>query len=142
MWSHSTHFSNLFDRATEKVFRKNESALTADIRTKIRMRAEGDEEPVVAEEGLVMPFMALFERMFIWEPGEYVVQLSVLTEPGLASFKRSYRFTLYESDSIDLRAHTEDYKFGGGFSYNVERHLGAFIPLSQHTANAPTSWQN
>jgi hypothetical protein len=131
-WAHGTNFLNPFDRATEKLYREGESALGADIRTKLRARPEGDEQPVVAEQELVAPFLALFERLFVWQPGEYVAELCVLAEPGSASFRRSYRFTLYESDSIELRSHTEDYKFGGGLSYNVDRHAGTFVPLSQH----------
>lgn len=131
-WAHGTNFLNLFDRATEKLYREGESALGADIRAKLKARPAGDERPVVAEPALVAPFLALFERLFVWQPGEYVAELRVLAEPGSASFSRSYRFTLYESDSTELRSHTEDYKFGGGLSYNVDRHVGAFVPLSQH----------
>lgn len=39
---------------------------------------------------------------------------------------------LYEPDSNELRSHIDDYKFGGGLSYNVDRRIGAFFPLSQH----------
>jgi hypothetical protein len=81
---------------------------------------------------LVAPFLTLFERLFIWLPGEYVAELSVIAEPGSASFSHRYRFTLYESDSNELRSHIDDYKFGGGLAYNVDRHVGAFVPLSQH----------
>ena len=131
-WAHGTNFLNLFDRATEKLYREGVSALNTDIRAKLRARPAGDEQSVVAEPALVAPFLSLFERLFVWQPGEYVAQLQVLAEPGSASFSRSYRFTLYESDYTELRSHTEDYKFGGGLSYNVDRHMGAFVPLSQH----------
>ena len=78
------------------------------------------------------PFLTLFETLFVWCPGEYVAALSVVAEPGSASFSTKYRFTLYESDSAELRSHMDDYKFGGGLSYNVDRHIGASVPLSQH----------
>lgn len=131
-WAHGTNFLNFFDRATEKLYRESESALGADIRRKIRELPEGEKRAVVADPVLVTPFLTLFERLFVWQPGEYVVELSVLAEPGSASFIRKYRFTLYESDSAELRSHTEDYRFGGGLSYNVDRHAGVFVPLSQH----------
>lgn len=131
-WAHGTNFLNLFDRATEKLYRESESALGADIRAKLRVRAKGDDREVLADPQLVAPFLALFERLFIWQPGEYLAELRVDAEPGSASFKRVYRFTLYESDSTELRSHTQDYKFGGGLSYNVDRHIGAFVPLSPH----------
>lgn len=131
-WAYGTNFLNFFDRATEKLYREAESTLGADIRRKIQARAEDDRQPVVAEPELVAPFMKLFDQLFIWQPGEYVAELIVDAEPGSASFSRKYRFTLYESDSAELRTHTDDYKFGGGVSYIVDKHAGVFVPLSQH----------
>ncbi len=131
-WAHGTNFLKFFDRTTEKQYRESESKLGADIRRKLDARAESDKNPVVAEPELVTPFLKLFDQLFIWQPGEYVAELIVEAEPGSASFSRKYRFTLYESDSADLRAHIEDYKFGGGVSYNVDKHAGVFVPLYQH----------
>jgi len=131
-WAHGTNFHNLFDRATEKLYREAEFKLGADIRRKLDAKAEDDKNAVVAEPDLVTPFMNLFDKLFIWQPGEYVAELIVEEEPGSASFSRKYRFTLYESDSSELRAHIEDYKFGGGVSYNIDKHAGVFVPLSQH----------
>lgn len=132
-WAHATTFLNFFDRTTEKIYRESESALKADIRKKLDARPKKDEQPVVAEQALVTPFLTLFDRLFVWLPGEYVAELSVLTESSTVSFSRKYRFTLYESDCAELRSHVEDYKFGGGLSYNVDRHMGVFVPLSQHS---------
>lgn len=131
-WAHGTNFLNFFDRATEKLYREAESALGVDIRKKLKSRPEHDTEMVVAEPELIAPFMKLFNDLFVWKPGEYVAELIVDAEPDSASFSRKYRFTLYESDSAELITHTDDYKFGGGVSYNIERHVGVFVPLSQH----------
>jgi len=131
-WAHATNFLKFFDRATEKLYREGESALGADIRRKLSMRAETDNKAVSAETHLIKPFLDLFEKLFVWLPGEYVIELTVTAKPGAASFSKKYRFTLYESDSADLRSHTHDYQFGGGLSYNVERHVGVFVPLADH----------
>lgn len=131
-WAHSTNFLNLFDRATEKMYREAESELKADIQNKLRARPDKDNDLVIADPKLVTPFLDLFNKLFFWKPGEYVVELSVDAEPGSASFTRKYRFTLYESDSTELEKHTADYKTGGGVAYNIERHAGLFVPLSQH----------
>jgi len=53
-------------------------------------------------------------------------------EPGSASYSKKYRFTLFESDTFELKAHKEDYQLGGGLLYNVDRHAGVFVPLSEH----------
>lgn len=131
-WAHSMSFLNLFDRANEKLYRESESKLSADIRGKLASRPGNDKQAVVADPELVAPFINLFEQLFIWKPGEYVAELVVDVEPGSATFKQSYRFTLYESDTTELRDHTQDYKFGGGLSYNVDKHIGVFVPISRH----------
>jgi hypothetical protein len=125
-------FLNFFDRLTEKQFREDLSALDSDIRRKLAERPEAYKRAVVAEAALVTPFNALFDKLFVWLPGEYVVDLRVNAEPGSASFSKMYRFTLYESDTADLRQHKDDYPLGGGLSYNVERHFGLQVPLTEH----------
>lgn len=131
-WAHGTNFLNFFDRATEKLYRETESKLRADIRDKLDARAEGNSNPVIAEPELVAPFVTLFGQLFIWQSGEYIAELIVEAEPGTALFSRKYRFTLYESDTTELQAHVDDYKLGGGVSFNVDKHVGVFVPLSQH----------
>jgi hypothetical protein len=132
-WAHSVSFLNFFDRLTEKQFRENLSALGADIRRKIEVRPpENEKQAVVAEAELVQPFNALFEKLFVWQPGEYVAELQVDAEPGSASYSKNYRFTLYESDTAELREYTEDYRIGGGLTFNMERHAGVNVPLSEH----------
>ena len=131
-WAHGTNFVQSFDRATDKLYRESESALWADVHRKIAARPKDCQEAVRAEAELVKPFLDLFDRLFVWLPGEYVIELIVDTTPGSASFGRQYRFTLYESESAELRSHTDDYVFGGGLKYNVDRHVGVLVPLSQH----------
>lgn len=131
-WAHGTSFLQSFDRATEKLYRESESALSADVRRKIATRPKDCQEAVRVEAELVKPFLNLFDRLFVWLLGEYVIELIIGTTPGSASSGRPYRFTLYESESTELRSHTDDYAFGGGLTYNVDRHVGVFVPLSQH----------
>ena len=133
-WAHATSFLKFFDRATEKLYRASESALSADIRQKLAAKAEGDDQAVKGEAAIVKVFLDLFAQLFLWSPGEYALDLTVNAEPGSASFSKKYRFTLYESDSEELRSHADDYIFGGGLTYNIPRHMGIFVPLA-HTAN-------
>ena len=131
-WAHSVAFLNFFDRLTEKQFREHVSALDTDIRSKIRARSEDDKNAVVAGRELVEPFLQMFEKLFVWLPGEYVFELKVNAEPGSASYSKKYRFTLYESDTTELREHLADYQFGGGLTYSIERHVGINVPLTEH----------
>jgi len=76
--------------------------------------------------------MRLHNEKFIWTPGEYVAELIVETEPSAATHLRRYRFTLYESDSAELARYKDDYKYGGGITYDFGRHPGLFVPLLEH----------
>jgi hypothetical protein len=131
-WSHNTGFLNFFDRATEKLYRESANHLHTDIQTKLAALPEPRKEPVKAQPDLVLPFRSIFDRLFIWEPGEYTVSLVVKAEPGSASYAKRYRFTLYESDTAELRKHVEDYQIGGGIDFNIDRHVGVFVPISEH----------
>lgn len=132
-WGHATNFYSEWDRTTEKLFRESESNLRARIKEKIEARAENDKNPVIVEDAFLEPFQSLFRSKFIWQPGEYIIELHVQTTQGAGSFKKCYRFTLFESDSKELISHTDDYKYGGGLSYNVDKHVGIFVPLTEHT---------
>lgn len=132
-WTHGVNFLNFFDRATEKLYRNQESVLAMDIRKKNQIRPENDKNAVSADPFLVKPFNDLFEKLFQWLPGEYVIELNVQTEPSSASFSRKYRFTLYESDTAELRSYIDDYQFGGGLHINLDRHMGVFVPLQQQS---------
>ena len=133
-WEHGTNFFDEFDRETDKLFRESASALRTDISAKLDARPETETVPVVGEPDLVEPFHKLFDGLFSWVPGEYVIELRVQAEPGSASFAQKYRFTLFESDTKELRSYADDFKIGGGIVFNPERHRGVFVPLQPHNS--------
>ena len=130
-WAHMTNFVKPYDRQKEKFFREIKQRLLTNIGEKLRARQEGDKAMVEADAEVVRPILDTFERDFIWEPAEYQIDLLVQTNPGAATFNRKYRFTLYESDSEQLRNLADDYKFGGGITFPAERHIGVSVPLAQ-----------
>jgi hypothetical protein len=75
----------------------------------------------------------LFNELFIWTPGEYTIELDVLTAPPLrsGSYKSKYRFTLFESDTADLRKFVNDFKYGGGISWTPNQHEPISVPISE-----------
>lgn len=131
-WTHSVNFVSLFDRQTEKMVRERASTLQSDIQGKLEIRSETDKRLVIAEQKNVAPFLELFKAFFVWYPGEYVADLAVVAEPGSSSYSRKYRFTLYESDTAELKRHIEDYKYGAGINYAWERHAGIQVPINEH----------
>ncbi|WP_147461783.1 hypothetical protein [Pseudomonas coronafaciens] len=101
-WAHGVALFQVFDRQTGKSFREYLSLLKADIRHKIDGRPPRSNDLVETAPELVAHFTAMFDRLFIWQTGEYIASLSVTAEPGSASYSKKYRFTVYEADTADL----------------------------------------
>ena len=80
------------------------------------------------------PFFEFFDAKFNWHPGEYVMQVWVDTEPKEASVRKSYRFTLFESDSEDLVEYKDHYKYGDGIYYMLPDHIGVPVPITEDKA--------
>jgi hypothetical protein len=132
-WAHIATFLNYFDRQTEREFRANSQAMRVSIETKLNARAPEDKNPVSVEPTMVAPFLAMFDRLFVWSPGEYMAELSVSTPKKAVAFKKDYRFTLFESDTAEMKRHRDGYMFGAGvyFDSNVEP---VTVALFEHTA--------
>jgi hypothetical protein len=134
-WSHHIHFFERFDNDTDKLYRESKSALSSDIDQKAQAKVVDDILPVEADSTLVTPFMNLFDQLFVWEPGEYLVEMIVEGQPGPASYKKKYRFTLQESDTAELKEQVENYSSGAGISHPVDGHFDLSVPLSSVTGS-------
>lgn len=126
-WTHNVSFFNEFDRQTEKQFRDSTYAVNANISEKVAAQQTFGPNKIGADPELVQPLTQLFNKLFIWQPGEYILNLEVDAEPGSASYSKQYRFTLYESDTKELVEHTQDYMYG----QNIIR-PSLWVPLSEH----------
>jgi hypothetical protein len=131
-WAHTINFLRIFDRTTEKWYRQSESKLRADIQEKIAARDESQPKiDIEAEPELVRPFLTYFDKNFAWLPGEYFVNLTIATDYSSTAVTKKFRFTLYESDSDDLRGLAEDYKYGAGINWERKgKATVSFIPIA------------
>jgi hypothetical protein len=135
-WSHMTEFYKPFDRASEKWYREAESKLGTDINLKRTARPQNQNSmPAEAEPQFVAPFVSFFEKMFVWNPGEYVISLRVTTRHKVTDFVAQYRFTLFESDTALLRSVVDEYKYGNGIYWTADRHSGVGVPITPHDAD-------
>ena len=129
-WAHGVTFLNYFSRTNEKKYRDAESTLKADIFKK-RKTLENKEDNAEAEKEYITPFLEMFKENFLWNPGEYQIQVSVLAVPEKAGIEKNYHFTLFESDSEELSKFQDDYKYGDGIYFNSGNHLGIFVQISE-----------
>ena len=95
-----------------------------------KRKLPGNKDQLVeADQKSVQPFTAMFERMFIWQPGEYELSVSVNSNPEAATPPRSYRFTLFESDSAELAGVKDSFRTGDGIYWDSGNYSGVGIQL-------------
>lgn len=129
-WAHLVNFLNYFSRSDEKKYRDGESKLKADIFEK-RNDPQNKDKVVEADAQYAAVFRAMFDEKFMWYPGEYEIQVDVDTEPKRAKVVKSYRFTLFESDSEELSKFKDDYKHGDGIYWWSDKHPGVIMQLRE-----------
>ena len=129
-WAHVINYFNLFSRDDEKEFRRIESAMRTDILSKREALVDKSKD-VTTDPRILDQTMAFFNRHFTWEHGEYEVTLKVVTDHQVADIMKSFRFTLFESESNELRSYTEAYQFGAGVFFNTPTHTGILVLTSE-----------
>jgi len=127
-WAYLVNFLNYFSRENEKNYRAAESALKERI-VQIRNLPEHREEVAEAEDDYVRPFSEIFNELFVWQAGEYEMQIRVYTDPSKAAIQKTYRFTLFESDSNSLKKHKDFYKTGEGIYWGSDHVTGIVVQI-------------
>lgn len=127
-WAHIVNFFNIFSRSDEKRYKSAQALLKSDIIEK-RKLPENKDIVVEADGAHVSPFLEMFGEKFVWLPGEYEFQVSVDASDEKAGISRTYRFTLFESDSAELSGAKDDYKLGDGIYWDSGNHLGVTVQI-------------
>jgi hypothetical protein len=127
-WAHTINFLNYFSRTDEKKYRTAESKLKQDIAEKQKL-PENKGRFVEAEHNLISPFLDMFNEMFVWNPGEYELGISVTSSRKSANIEKSYRFTMFESDSGELLKVKDDYRLGDGIFWDSGNHPGVIVQI-------------
>jgi len=130
-WAHIVNFFSIFSREEDKAYRQLESAIRSDILAQ-RENPVNRDKLCEADPLLVRNLMAFFERHFQWEPGEYHVELRIVTDLTDANISQRYRFSLFESESKELRDYSEKYRFGAGVYYMSPEQPGIIVPVHEN----------
>ncbi len=113
-WAHILNMLNYFNRDDENQYRALEARMLVDFREKKAALAEEPKTPIEIDEALVQPFYDFFNRHFIWNAGEFQIKVSVTTDQEKVNISKTYRFTVFESHTDQLKAITEQFKYGAG----------------------------
>lgn len=119
-----------FSREEEKQYRQLESAIRSDILAQ-KVTLANKDKLCEANPQSVMPLMDFFKRQFRWEPGEYDVELRVMTDLHEANISQRYRFSLFESESKELRDYADIYRYGAGVYYVSPSQPGIIVPVHE-----------
>ena len=130
-WAHIVNFFALFSRDDNKLYRQLESAIRSDILGQREDPANKDKF-LVADPKSVQPLMAFFARQFKWEPAEYQVELRILTDLPKANVSQRYRFSLFESESNELRNYSDGYRYGAGVYWVSPAQPGIVVPVHEN----------
>lgn len=125
-WAHIITFFDLFNRDDEKEYRRLES----DIRSEILSQKECPENKdklCEANSTTVEKLITFFRRHFKWTPGEYDFELRVITDRQGANISRHFRFSLFESESIELEDYSKMYRFGAGVYWVSPAQAGLIV---------------
>lgn len=129
-WAHIVNLLNYFSRSDEKKYRDGEMRLKADIFEK-RSALQNKDTLVEADAQYVAVFLSMFDEKFMWYPGDYEIRIAVDAEPKRANVVKSYRFTLFESDSEELSKTKDDYKYGDGIYWQSDKHPGVILQIRE-----------
>jgi hypothetical protein len=123
-------FFNLYTRDDEKEYRRLESSIRTDILGQKEI-PENKERLCEASPASVEPAMSFFKRHFKWEPGEYELDLMVETDRKDTNLTRQYLFSLFESESEELRDYSNGYKHGAGVYWVSTAQPGLIVPVRE-----------
>ncbi|EXC25539.1 hypothetical protein [Acinetobacter sp. 809848] len=126
-WDHVCWFAINLDRNKEQKARSAFTAVDMNISEKIRVNGANN-QLVEANSELVDTLKEIHSQNFIWDSGEYYLELRFETIPSIILEKR-VRFTLFESDVKELNDYFNDYKFGS--AYNHQKNKGVNILISE-----------
>lgn len=131
-WKHIVNFNTELAMVEEKATKALISKVKGDLRKRRNSRTPEELKSnamVDATPALTAEAMTIFDRRFKWEPGEYELDLEIEAEPSVGSYSGPFRFTLWESDSSDLKAQTINYSRGFGVCLPLEEY-GVLVSIS------------
>jgi hypothetical protein len=128
-WNYLTCFHSNLERKDEKKYLESEQKLKDEI---TRQKDEFGEKHLgkVAEE-FTMPFIKLFDKMFNWKDGEYIVEITVETDELKANITKKFRFTIFESLAESLLRHKEGFEIGAGIYWESTDYVGFWVEVEQ-----------
>jgi len=130
-WAHIVNFLNFFGREDEKEYRDLEGKMLADYRDKRSKLLEEPTSPIELNPELVKSSHDFFKKHFIWSVGEYLMKVNIITDQESGNITKIFRFTVFESHAEQLKAITDDFKYGGGIWWDKKTPTNVILEISE-----------
>ncbi len=130
-WGHIVNFLNYFGREDEKRYQEIEGNMLADYRKNKSSTQNKDENIHEHPSALVESAQSFYNEKFIWSPGEYQMKVKVNTDNEAADLLKTYRFSVFESQTSTLSAITEYFKYGGGLWWDPNLQTAVILEISE-----------
>jgi hypothetical protein len=129
-WTHIINFLNYRSREDEKNYREAEARLKQEI---FRLGRLPENRGLIVKTGssFSRPFSEMFDKNFVWLPGEYKATIQVDAMPYTARPQKSFTFTLFESDTRELTNSKADYGTGDGVYWDSGKHPSCNVPITE-----------
>jgi hypothetical protein len=133
-WAHRVNAFVVLVAKEDRDLARLRSALKTNIVEKQHAfrKANPEKEPdfyFVGDTSVLQPLLDVFQQKFMWEPGEYVLRVRIVASKASQNTEQTYRFTVYEADSEELRRYADDYKYGFGSVVDSDKHEGVICQL-------------
>ncbi|WAG08742.1 hypothetical protein NRZ30_06690 [Aeromonas jandaei] len=120
-WAHTVNFHAKWNRTQQQKFRAISSKVRDTINEKLKQGPLPNGELHEANLEQVEEIHSQFMNNFKWLPGEYSGLLNVFDSNNKIIMTDEFKFTIFESESNELKAGVDDYRYG----------YGIYLPISQ-----------
>lgn len=130
-WAHTVSFNELWDRTKQKEYKAFYSNIRDVITEKNRVDPLGIGEKHEIDAIDYQKLCKFFDKNFKWFDGEYEAEILVKDKEDNVIAKDLVKFTLFESETDELNAWVEEYKYGNGIHLvNSQKQNGVSVDLS------------
>ncbi|EHC7291190.1 hypothetical protein [Vibrio parahaemolyticus] len=129
-WAHTINCHEKWDRSQRQKFRAISSKVRDTISDKLKQGPlpNGDLHEANAEQ--IKEIHEQFVNNFQWLQGEYSGLLQVMDSNDKVMLSDEFKFTIFESESNELKAGVEDYRYGYGIHLPIsQKQQGIWIDL-------------
>lgn len=125
-WSNITNFQQLLKREEEKIRRD----ISLIIQKKVSENTDTEQkEAVTVKNKVVKPLHKIFKENFIWEASRYKIDINIETDDIKTNLSKTIYFTIFETQSNELKAHQDGYSSGDTVYWNSGRFSGTYIDI-------------